>query len=79
MTFKQTPVEQVQAGDIVANHGYRMAVDRNVFDPRGNTGNQPRHILYGTAWPADEDANSPRAIRNCSFGYLVGMFAAVQS
>lgn len=39
------PAKDVKPGMTVCAHGYRWAVKRNDFDPKGNTGNQPRHLL----------------------------------
>lgn len=39
------PIEQVRPDDEVWTSGHRYLVRENVFDPYGNTGDQPRHVL----------------------------------
>lgn len=39
------PAKDVKPGMTVCAHGYKWAVKGNEFDPKGNTGNQPRHLL----------------------------------
>lgn len=68
---KQIPVEQVQAGQIVFAHGYKWKVNRNEYDPKGNTGNQPRHVLYCDA--VEQSPTPPDGyIKDMSLGMLVG-------
>ena len=37
---------QLQTGDIIVCEGYRWVVDYVNFDPRGNTGKQPRYVVH---------------------------------
>lgn len=44
-TSKTIPAQDVTPGMTVRAHGYSWLVLENHFDPKGNTGNQPRRVL----------------------------------
>jgi hypothetical protein len=49
--MKHTTVKDVSelvAGDCFMAYGEEWQVERLVFDPIGNTGNQPRYLIYTT-------------------------------
>lgn len=64
-TIRHVPAKDVQPGDVVLSHGIHWCVTANRFDPYGNTGNQPRHILVADA--TEESARLP------GVGYIKGM------
>ena len=63
------PAKDVQSGMVVWAHGYKWRVRENRFDPYGNTGNQPRHILVCDA--AGDNQGLPSAYaHDMPLGYL---------
>lgn len=70
----QVKVDNVKAGDLIAVSGYKWIVKSNVYDPYGNTGNQPRHILTcdSVCTPAPTGYSE-----NMTFGRLVGEYVDV--
>ncbi len=66
MQTKIKPAD-VQEGMTVLQHGYQWKVKSNIFDPHGNTGNQPRYIIK-----CDVIGNAPHGYaKDMSLGYLV--------
>lgn len=63
------PAKEVQPGMVVWAHGYKWQVSENRFDPYGNSGNQPRHILVCDAVGNDRDP-PVGYVNNMTLGYL---------
>ena len=66
----------VKVGDVVFEHGYRWIVLENQFDPKGNTGNQPRHVLRVKA---AEGSLVPGGYESMALGYLVDALVTVEA
>lgn len=65
-------VEEVKVGAVIFREGFQWVVLDNEFDPRGNTGNQPRHILSCKAAHKEDYAKLGGYADSMSFGVLVG-------
>ena len=76
MSKKQVLSQDVRAGDVVFEHGYKWIVVANKFDPVGNTGNQPRHVLR--CKPA-EGTQVPGGYEDMTLGYLVNALVTIET
>lgn len=65
---KSIKVQEVKPNDVIFELGRQWIVKSNTFDPEGNTGNQPRHIL--TCDCLDKSYLSPYA-KDMTFGKLI--------
>lgn len=79
MAPTQVPARDLKPGMIIRRHGYTWKVTKNVFDPHGNTGNQPRqcftcdHVLSATSpYPG------PGYAKDCTFGALCDELITVE-
>lgn len=76
MTKTTIAAQDVRAGQVVIAHGYRWTVESNEFDPRGNTGNQPRHVLHCRS----ADGKAPVGYADqMALGFLVGARVTVET
>lgn len=75
-TTKQA--KDVKEGDIVWNHGYKWVVRVNLFDPAGNTGDQPRQLFIADAVGDDPTLHAAYAIDMC-MGFLPNANVTVEA
>ncbi|MGH2369547.1 MAG: hypothetical protein ACRDI2_15275 [Chloroflexota bacterium] len=77
---QQKAVEQVEVGDVVLQYGYRYQVRQNIYDPYGNTGSSPRHVLVADALMSDAQAAKEGWIytRGMTLGHRVGAQVTVE-
>jgi hypothetical protein len=71
------PVEQVKVGDILWEADVRWNVLKNTYDPKGNTGNQKRHLLDLKLVEGETLPDYMRGCETWGTGRLVGMMVSI--
>ena len=72
--MREVQIERVQPGDVVLMYGHRYVVKVNHFDPYGNTGTQPRHVLVADV----PDADPSIFTRDMTIGRTVGTLVTIE-
>lgn len=67
-------IEDVKVGDVLWQEGVKWNVTENIYDPKGNTGNQKRHLL---TLKLVEGEKLPDYMRGCENGWGIGRLVGV--